>query len=383
MKTANNLCSRTIDLAKKLISINSITPNDNGCQNIIKEQLAATGFSVIDLSLEGVSNIWAQKGDNSPLFVFAGHTDVVPPGQLEKWHSNPFQADLRDDYLYGRGAADMKSALAAMIIACQRFVEQYPEHRGSIGFIITSDEEGDAKFGTIKVVEYLQEQRIQPRWCLIGEASSSLKLGDTLKIGRRGSLHGNLQVFGKQGHIAYPQLAENPIHRSFKVLDTLTETVWDKGNEDFTPTSFQIYNIKADTGASNVIPGILTASFNFRYSPASTAEELKHKVHKIFDDYQLNYEIEWKHSSEPFLSHKGKLLEASIQAIKEICEIEAQPNTTGGTSDGRFIHKLGCEIVELGPPSKTAHQVNECISLEDLSNLTELYFRVLEQLVKQ
>lgn len=377
------LYEKTIELAQRLINIESITPNDGGCQTIIAEILSTAGFEIHSLNSGEVNNLWACHHLNrkKPLFIFAGHTDVVPPGQLEKWHSPPFTATLRDGYLFGRGAADMKTALAAMVIVAQYFVQQYPQYQGSIGFIITSDEEGDAIEGTVKVVEYLKMQDIQPDWCIIGEASSNLTVGDAIKIGRRGSLYGQLQVLGKQGHIAYPHLADNPIHRSFKALDAITQTEWDHGNSDFTPTSFQIYYIKADTGASNIIPGALNASFNFRYSPASTPEDLKQRVHKILDDHQLNYQITWKHSSEPFLSKKGRLLDTCTQAIQSVCHIDTQINTTGGTSDGRFISKLDCELLELGPSSKTIHHVNECINLEELKKLIQIYLSVLKQLL--
>ena len=272
----------------------------------------------------------------------------------------------------------MKSALAAMIIACQAFIAENPNHPGSIAFMITSDEEGEAKDGTVKIVEYLQQQGIKPDWCLIGEASSQVELGDSIKVGRRGSLHGFLQVIGKQGHIAYPHLAENPIHRSFKALDELTQITWDNGNEFFTPTTFQIYNIQADTGASNIIPGTLTARFNFRSgSPASSDHYLMQRVHKVLDDHDLNYKIDWQLSGRPFFSPPGRLAEACQKAIHEICHRETNPNTTGGTSDGRFIAALGCEIVELGPPSKSIHQINEHIKLDDLANPTLLYKAIL------
>ncbi len=364
------LTQETLELASNLINRESITPHDGNCQELLIEQLHAMGFTIESLPSGNVKNFWARRGKQGPLLVFSGHTDVVPPGPLEKWHSPPFEATIRDNCLFGRGAADMKSALAAMIIACKQFIAQYPHHAGSLGFIITSDEEGEAQHGTLQVVKYLQEQHISIDWCLIGEASSQQELGDAIKIGRRGSLHGFLQVIGKQGHIAYPHLADNPIHRSFKVLDELTQLSWDQGNEYFTPTSFQIYNIQADTGASNVIPGSLTARFNFRFSPASTAEQLQQRVHKVLDDHGLNYRIEWQLSGQPFFSPPGRLAEACSKAIKEICQVETRSNTTGGTSDGRFLTALGCEIVELGPSSKSIHQVNEHIKLDDLENLT-------------
>lgn len=373
--------SETIKLAQQLINIESITPNDNGCQPFLNNKLESLGFTMTDLSSNDVTNTFARRGTAGPLIVFSGHTDVVPPGPENKWTSPPFYASIRDGHLFGRGAADMKSAIAAMYIATKNFVEQYPKHKGSIAFAITSDEEGDALDGTIKIVDYFLKNNIKIDYCLIGEASSIEKLGDSIKIGRRGSLHGKLKVIGKQGHIAYPHLADNPIHRCFKALDELTHIQWDEGNEFFTPTSFQIYNINADTGASNIIPGALSARFNFRYAPSSSADELKQKVHKVFDDNGLQYEIDWNLSSEPFLSKKGALLSATQHAIEKVCGISTNPNTTGGTSDGRFIAKTGCEILELGAVSKCIHQVDEHINIDDLNNLSKLYFEILKSLL--
>jgi succinyl-diaminopimelate desuccinylase len=373
--------TKTVQLAEQLISFPSITPNEAGCQEFISKLLTDAHFAVERLPFGNVENIWAHHGQGKPYFIFSGHTDVVPPGPAEKWQTPPFQASIRDGYLYGRGAADMKGALAAFLIASKNFVEKYPNHKGTLGLIITGDEEGEATNGTKKVVEYLLKKDIKPDWCLIGEASSAHQLGDTIKVGRRGSLHGELQVIGKQGHIAYPQLAENPIHRSFKALDSLTQTEWDQGNQYFTPTSFQIYNIHADTGASNVIPGSLIARFNFRFSPASSAEELQTKVHKIFDDFQLNYKIDWKLASEPFLSPDGELRKVCIETIREICKLDTQANTTGGTSDGRFIAPTGCEIVELGAVNECIHQINEHIKIDDLNKLTEIYEDILKRML--
>lgn len=374
---------QALELAKALINIESITPNDNGCQKMLADRLSNIGFSITDIPSNGVSNFWAQHSQAKPLFTFSGHTDVVPPGLIKRWKTEPFTATEANGYLYGRGAADMKSALAAMTVATEQFITDHPDYNGSIGFMITSDEEGDATDGTIKIVDYLSEHNIKPNWCLIGEASSLEQLGDVIKIGRRGSMHGNLQVIGKQGHIAYPQQAENPIHRCFKALDSLTNTQWDKGNEHFTPTSFQIYNINADTGATNVIPGALTASFNFRFAPTSSAQELQEKVHKTLDDHELHYKLNWNLMSEPFLSQPGDLRQSCVDLIKSHCQIDTHPNTTGGTSDGRFIHKLGCEIVELGPVSKCIHQTNEHINIDDLKQLTRLYYALLCKLLAQ
>jgi len=375
------MSSETLALAQQLINVRSITPDDNGCQDILIKELNALGFKIEKLPSGRVNNFWAQHGKAAPLFVFAGHTDVVPPGPEDEWQSDPFTATLRDGHLYGRGAADMKSALAAMVVACKRFLKKHPEHAGSIAFLVTSDEEGDAIHGTKTVVAHLEKQNIKMDWCLIGEATSTNHLGDVIKIGRRGSLHGTLHVIGKQGHIAYPQQADNPIHRCFKALDALTHTEWDKGNEHFTPTSFQIYNIQADTGASNIIPGSLTAKFNFRYAPSSTAEDLQQRVLKVFDDHQLNYDIQWLLSSKPFLSQNGKLTQAAKATIKEHCGIDTDANTTGGTSDGRFIAPTGTEVVELGPSSKSIHQVNENVNIDALEKLTDLYEGILQRLL--
>lgn len=375
------LPTSSLELAQTLINKPSITPNDAGCQTLLRQLLVAMGFDITDVSQGEVTNTWARIGKQGPLLVFSGHTDIVPPGAEHQWISPPFSATIRDNTLYGRGAADMKAALAAMIIACKSFLEKYPHHKGSIAFMITSDEEGQAKLGTKKLVEYCQQQNIDIDWCIIGEASSNERLGDSVKVGRRGSLHGNLKVIGKQGHIAYPQLAENPIHRCFKALDALTQTEWDTGNEHFDPTSFQIYNINADTGATNVIPGVLTASFNFRYAPTTTAEQLTHRVHAIFDEHQLNYEIDWNHASKPFYSHQKSLLPACQKVIAEICGIDTLPNTKGGTSDGRFIADLGCEIIELGAINKSIHHVNEHIAIDDINQLQQLYEGILKQLL--
>jgi succinyl-diaminopimelate desuccinylase len=375
------LSTTSLELAKTLIDIPSLTPNDAGCQTLLRQLLVSMGFDITDVSKDGVTNTFARRGKEGPLLAFSGHTDVVPPGPEQQWISPPFKATERDNILYGRGAADMKSALAAMVIACKNFLEKNPNPKGSIAFMITSDEEGNAEHGTKELVKFCQQNKINIDWCIIGEASSNEKLGDSIKVGRRGSLHGNLKVIGKQGHIAYPQLAENPIHRCFKALDTLTQTQWDNGNEHFDPTSFQIYNINADTGATNVIPGVLTASFNFRYAPSTTHEEIKNRVHKIFDDHDLNYEVEWNHASKPFYSKQKHLLPACQKVIAQICNIDTLANTKGGTSDGRFIADLGCEIVELGAINKSIHHVNEHIPVDDLAQLERLYEGILKELL--
>lgn len=370
--------SDTLTLAKQLISIQSITPSDNGCQNLLSDRLKKIGFHITELHSNGVSNFLATHGnDDHCFFAFSGHTDVVPPGDLSEWNSPPFEAHIRDGKLFGRGAADMKSALAAMVIATERFMTKHPNHTGKIGFLITSDEEGSGKDGTIKIVEYLQNNNIKLDYCLIGEATSNKKLGDVIKVGRRGSLHGELTVHGKQGHIAYPHLAINPIHRSFQALDHLTKVEWDNATELFSPTSFQIYNINADTGANNIIPGSLTARFNFRYSPESTAESLQKKVAEVFEAHQLSYDIKWNHSSKPFYSKAGALTQACQESILHLCNVTTEQNTTGGTSDGRFIAATGAEIVELGLRNESIHHVDENTNLDELEKLTDLYECIL------
>ena len=375
--------SETLKLLRQLIKRPSITPNDAGCQDILIEYLVSAGFQYERLPFAEVSNLWAWHGKSSPLLVFAGHTDVVPPGDEEQWQSPPFTPTETNGYLYGRGAADMKSGLAAMMVAAQKFVKQYPNHNGTIGFIITSDEEGEAKNGTRKVLEYLQKKNIKMDYCIVGEATSNEVLGDAIKIGRRGSLHGYLTILGKQGHIAYPYLADNPIHRSFQVFDALIKTTWDQGNDCFTPTSFQFYHIEADGGATNVIPGKLKAKFNFRFAPIHSHEALQKKFETILAQYQLKYVIQWNVSRQPFFKGDSKLAVITRQVIKEICQRETEPNTHGGTSDGQFFATTGCEVVELGPVHKTVHQVNEHTSIADLDKLSEVYFEILKAISPQ
>lgn len=369
--------SPTVLLAKELINQKSITPNDNGCQDILIERLKKSGFEIKKLRFEDVDNFWAIKGNGSPVLVFAGHTDVVPPGPVEKWQSDPFKAEIRDGKLYGRGAADMKGSIAAMITACEKFIANNPHHKGSIAFLITSDEEGIAISGTKKVVEYLQQQKQKIDYCIVGEASSEEKLGDIIKVGRRGTLNGKVIVQGKQGHIAYPQLADNPIHNAVAAIKELAERKWDKGNEQFQPTSFQISNIHAGTGADNVIPGQLEVIFNFRYSTESTAEQLQEQVEMILKQQKLNYEITWRHSGKPFLTKQGELVVAAKKAIEEIAGVTPKLTTHGGTSDGRFIAELGCQIVEIGPNNRSIHHVDEHVSIEELDKLSKIYEKIL------
>ncbi|QTS84152.1 succinyl-diaminopimelate desuccinylase [Coxiella endosymbiont of Amblyomma nuttalli] len=369
----------TLQLLKQLIERPSVTPHDAGCQAILMNRLTSAGFQCKSLPFKEVTNFWAWHGDKQPSLIFAGHTDVVPPGDENQWQSPPFIPIEKDGYLYGRGATDMKSGLAAMVVAAENFIKQYPTHKGRIGFIVTSDEEGLAENGTKKVVGYLQKKNIKLNYCIIGEASSNQILGDTIKIGRRGSMHGEVTIIGKQGHIAYPHLADNPIHHSFQAFDALIKTEWDQGNDHFNPTSFQFYSIEA--GVANVIPATLTAKFNFRFAPIHSPKMLQEKLEKILNHHQLNYKIRWSISSASFFSGNGKLAALSRQAIKEICYLDTELNTCGGTSDGRFIASTGCEVVELGPPNQTAHHINEHILVIDLEKLSEIYLRILELLL--
>jgi succinyl-diaminopimelate desuccinylase len=373
----------TLLLTQDLIRRASITPEDAGCQTLIAERLQALGFTIQHLKFNDVSNLWATRGNDVPRLVFAGHTDVVPTGPVENWRTPPFEPTIRDGFLYGRGAADMKGGLAAMVVACEQFIAQHPQHSGSIAFLITSDEEGPAVHGTRQVVEYLAEHNIPLTWCIVGEPSSSQQLGDVIKVGRRGSLNGKLIIFGKQGHIAYPQLADNPIHRSLAALQALCAETWDNGNEHFPATCFQISNIHAGTGVSNVIPGQIEVTFNFRYSPEITAETLQQRVAAILEQHQLTYQITWNHSGLPFATPAGKLLNATQQAILAATGKMPHLSTDGGTSDGRFIAPLGCEVLELGPSNATIHQVDECVKVDDLIQLTSIYQAILQKLLRE
>ncbi|WP_221051035.1 succinyl-diaminopimelate desuccinylase [Shewanella carassii] len=375
------MSQQVLELAKELISRASVTPLDEGCQALMAERLAKLGFANESMVFEDTTNLWSRRGTEGPVFCFAGHTDVVPPGDLANWHTPPFEPVVIDDYLHGRGAADMKGSLAAMVVATERFVTAHPHHQGSIAFLITSDEEGPFINGTTRVIDTLEARNEKITWALVGEPSSTLKLGDVVKNGRRGSLTGNLVVKGIQGHVAYPHLADNPVHKAAPALAELAAMQWDKGNAFFPPTSFQIANINGGTGASNVIPGELKVMFNFRYSTEVTAEELITRVENILDAHGLNYELGWIFNGLPFLTGDGPLLEATRQAIKEVTGSETDPQTSGGTSDGRFIAPTGAQVIELGPVNATIHKVNECVKVADLELLAQCYQRILEKLL--
>ena len=340
--------SKTLEFTKELISRPSITPDDKGCQQLLTDMMEPLGFKAEKLNFDEVENLWLRKGTKAPLFCFAGHTDVVPTGPVESWGSDPFQATERDGKLYGRGTADMKGGIAAFTIACERFVKDYPDHKGSIAFLITSDEEGPAKNGTVKVIETLEARNEKIDWCLVGEPSSTHKVGDVIKNGRRGSLGCTLKVIGKQGHVAYPHLANNPIHLIAPVLAELTAMQWDQGNEFFPPTTFQVSNINAGTGASNVIPGVLEIIFNFRFSTEITPEEIQEKVETLLKKYQFDFEIDWALSGMPFITAEGYLVSAAVKAINEVTGIETELSTSGGTSDGRFIAPTGAVVNHSG-----------------------------------
>ncbi|MGV6808253.1 MAG: succinyl-diaminopimelate desuccinylase [bacterium] len=373
--------SATLALSKALIARPSVTPDDQGCQTLLSERLAPSGFVAESLPFGDVDNLWLRKGNRQPLFCFAGHTDVVPTGDLQRWDSDPFTPTIRDGYLYGRGAADMKSSIAAMTVACERFVQTYPDHKGSIAFLITSDEEGVAVNGTVKVVETLEQRQEKIDWCLVGEPSSTTQVGDIVKNGRRGSLGAVLTIIGKQGHVAYPHLAANPIHLAAPFLAEVSQTVWDEGNTYFPPTSFQISNIHGGTGATNVIPEQLDITLNFRFSTETTAEALQDRFEALLKKHQLNYTIDWKLSGQPFLTDVGDLVAATQAAIKTVTGRETQLSTAGGTSDGRFIAPTGAQVLELGPVNATIHQINECVKVADLDRLEEIYFQILKNLL--
>lgn len=375
--------SAVFDLTAELIRRRSVTPDDAGCQALLAERLARVGFKIQHLRYGEVDNLWATHGEGGPLLVFLGHTDVVPTGPAESWRSDPFEPVLRDGYLYGRGAADMKGSVAAMAIALEAFVAAHPQHRGRVGFLMTSDEEGPTNLdGVRKVAEHFRASGERIDWCVVGEPSSKERLGDLIRVGRRGSLSATLTVRGIQGHVAYPEKARNPIHALAPALAELAAERWDEGNADFPPTSFQVSNLNAGTGASNVIPGALTALINFRYSTASRADELRARVERMLDRHGVDYALDWNLSGEPFLSPAGGALRDTVVAVcRELCGIEPEQSTGGGTSDGRFIAPLGAEVVELGPVNATIHKVDECVAVADLDRLPALYQAICERLL--
>lgn len=370
----------SLNLLKILISQPSVTPDDAGCQTILQKRLEKLGFVCENLRFGQTDNLWAVRGTSKPLICFAGHTDVVPTGDVAQWHSPPFEPTERDGMLYGRGAADMKGGIAAFVTACERLLTSQPHFSGSLAFLITSDEEGDAADGTVKVVEWLKERNITIDYCIVGEPSSSKTLGDIIKNGRRGSLSGSLKVYGKQGHIAYPHLADNPIHALTPALNELINTQWDEGNAYFPATGFQISNIHAGEGVSNVIPGVIEVLFNFRFCTENTAQSLQTKVQDILDKYPFRYTLDWHLSGNPFLTEKGYLTDIAQQAIVQECGIQAALDTGGGTSDGRFIKDIARELIELGPINATIHQINECVCIEDIQTLSRIYENLLYRL---
>jgi succinyl-diaminopimelate desuccinylase len=370
-----------LDLLFDLMRRRSVTPDDAGCQDLIGARLEAAGFTCETMPFADVTNLWARRGKSSPVFCFAGHTDVVPAGNLDDWQSDPFEPDVRDGRIYGRGSADMKSGLAAMIVATEHFVADHPDHEGSIAFLITSDEEGRARDGTLKVIEELNARNESIDWCVIGEPSSHEALGDMIRIGRRGSLSGMLEVQGVQGHVAYPHLADNPIRRFAPVLSELHGIVWDEGNQYFPPTSFQVVNLQSGIGAPNVTPAALSARFNFRYSTEWDYDSLKAKVHSIFDAHDIDYTINWHLSGEPFLTRPGRLIDAVVEAVSEQTGSAPELSTGGGTSDGRFIAPAGADVVELGPISASIHKIDEHIGQDDVAALADMYESILRKML--
>jgi succinyl-diaminopimelate desuccinylase len=373
--------SDTLELAIDLISRPSVTPEDIGCQALLAERLSKIGFKIEHLRFGETDNLWARRGSEGPLFTFAGHTDVVPTGPEENWKFPPFEPTIEDGTLYGRGTADMKGSIACMVTACERFINQNPNHNGSIAFLITSDEEGPAHDGTVKVIETLEARNEKIDWCLVGEPSSTDKVCDVIKNGRRGSIGCTLKVKGKQGHVAYPHLAKNPIHEFAPVLKILTETEWDQGNEFFPPTTFQVSNIHSGTGVTNVIPGECEVIFNFRFSTAITDTEIRQRVEALLNEHNIEYEIDWALSGQDFLTKPGELVNATQKAIKDTCGFDSELSTAGGTSDGRFIAPTGAQVVELGPLNATIHQVNECVAVKDLDTLSDVYEKILSNLL--
>lgn len=373
--------SKTLELAKALIAKASITPEDNGCQELLADRLKPLGFDIETIHQNGVTNFYARKGKESPLVVFAGHTDVVPPGPLDLWDSDPFVPTEKDGKLFGRGAADMKSSLAAFITSIEDFLLQFPTHQGSIGLLITSDEEGVATDGTVRIVEMLKKRNEIIDYCIVGEPTSNNEFGDTIKNGRRGSLSAKLTVKGIQGHIAYPEKVKNPIHQIAPALDTLVKTTWDNGNEYFPETSWQVSNIIGGTGATNVVPGYVEVLFNFRYSTSNTAEDLKSKVENVLKDYNLDFAIDWSHSGKPYLTEKGYLVDVLSESINHVTNITPEISTTGGTSDGRFIADICNQVVEFGPLNESIHKINEHVHLDHVNKLKQIYQKALEKIL--
>lgn len=376
-----NQHSEVLALTEALIRRPSVTPLDEGCQQLMADRLSKLGFHIESMFFEDTLNLWARRGQGKPLFCFAGHTDVVPTGPLDKWQSAPFEPQIRDGFLYGRGAADMKGSLAAMIVATERFLAKNPKLTGDIAFLITSDEEGPFINGTKRVIETLEARQEKIRWCLVGEPSSTHQVGDVIKNGRRGSLTGYLSVKGIQGHVAYPHLVDNPIHKAAPALAALSQEVWDHGNAFFPATSFQISNIQAGTGATNVVPGELTLTFNFRYSTEVSAEQLQQRVITILQHHQLDYQLDWVLNGLPFLTDRGPLVEAAVAAVAKVQGFQTSLETSGGTSDGRFIAPTGAQVVELGPCNGSIHKIDEHVRVQDLELLTDMYEAILWQLL--
>ncbi|TCS41358.1 succinyl-diaminopimelate desuccinylase [Reinekea marinisedimentorum] len=373
--------SETVNLACELIARESVTPNDAGCQKLIAERLENCGFTNEHMRIENVDNLWSTRGEGQPLLVLAGHTDVVPAGDPARWSTPPFTPTIEDGMLKGRGAADMKSSLAAFVVATERFVNDYPNHRGRLGYLITSDEEGDAYYGTEAVMQELTRRGEQIDWALVGEPSSTAKVGDVIKNGRRGSMLGYLTVKGVQGHVAYPHLAKNPVHLAAPAIAALSTMVWDEGNDFFPATSFQISNINSGTGASNVIPGEAEIMFSFRFSTEVTAEQLQQRTRDVLDQFDFDYDLRFEIKGQPFLTESGALVQAAVQAVQEVTGYQPELSTAGGTSDGRFIAPTGAQVLELGPLNKTIHQVNECVAVDDLDKVTEMYYRIMVNLL--
>ena len=373
--------SDTLNLTLALLKKQSLTPNDAGCMDLMAEYLQERGFKIEWMNFGETRNMWARKGSEAPLFCFAGHTDVVPTGPLEEWSTPPFEPTIKDGLVYARGAADMKGSLAAMMTACDRFITEHSTHNGSISFLITSDEEGPAHDGTVKVIDTLNQRKEKIDFCIVGEPSSHKHFGDMVRVGRRGSINGYLTLFGKQGHVAYPELVDNPIHALAPILSTITAEKWDEGNEYFPPTSFQISNINAGTGVENVVPGQLNLVFNLRFSSELTPEDIKRRITYIVDQNSDNYELSWQVSGLPFLTEKGTLTNAVEQAIYELTGSTPVLSTGGGTSDGRFIAPSGAQLIELGPINETIHKVNECVRIDDLDTLSLTYSKILENIL--